>query len=32
MLAFEGSAFEEAKHVHAEFFQVLWEDELPWWV
>lgn len=31
-LAFEGSALEEAEHVHAEFFQVLREDELPRWV
>ena len=27
---FEGSAFEEAEGVHAEFLEVLGEDELPW--
>ena len=29
---FEGSGFEEAEHVHAEFFQVFREDQLAWWV
>lgn len=31
-LTFERAGFEEAEHVHAEFFQVFWEDELTGWM